>query len=184
MRQNIHDGVHFRKVRSLHCTECNSAIYGLHHIKYLEQVPKICCLEKNILTKKYMVYQSFNNKVAILPKRELTLDLAEKPLWWKLFFSKNYPCRLRVYPCNFIKNGLQLRGFLPLVLLESSFENFGKFCMGLLCNSFTIKVAGLQSIDKFTKNKVFDKDIFQQTFLGLRDVFKTCLGDVLKTSSI
>ena len=32
--------------------------------------------------------------------------------------------------------------------------------MGLLCNSFTNKVAGLQSIDMFTENKMFDKDIF------------------------
>ena len=29
-----------------------------------------------------MVYQGFNNKVGILPKRELTVDLAEKPTWW------------------------------------------------------------------------------------------------------
>ena len=42
--------------------------------------------------------------------------------------------------------------------------------MGLLCNSFTNKVAGLQSIDKFAENKVFDKDTFQQTFVGLQDV--------------
>ena len=42
--------------------------------------------------------------------------------------------------------------------------------MGLLCNSFSNKVAGLQSIDKLTENKVFDKDVFQQTFVGLQDV--------------
>ena len=63
-----------------------------------------------------MVYQGFNNKVAILPKQDLTLDLAEKPPSWNLFSVKS-----RVYPCNFIKNGLQLRGFLPLVLQDSSF---------------------------------------------------------------
>ena len=56
--------------------------------------------------------------------------------------------------------------------------------MGLLCNSFTNKVAGLQSIDKFTKNKVFEKDIFQQTFASFQDIFKACPEDVLKTSSI
>ena len=56
--------------------------------------------------------------------------------------------------------------------------------MGLLCNSFTNKVAGLQSIGKFTENKMFDKDIFQQTFVGLQDVFKTYVEDVLKTSSM
>ena len=54
-----------------------------------------------------MVYQSLNNIVTILPKRELTLDLAEKPPGWKLLFSKS-----KVYPCSFIKNELQLRGFL------------------------------------------------------------------------
>ena len=56
--------------------------------------------------------------------------------------------------------------------------------MGLLCNSFTNKVAGLQSIDKLTENKVFDKYIFQQAFVGLQDVFKTCLEDVMKTLSM
>ena len=47
--------------------------------------------------------------------------------------------------------------------------------MGPFCNSFTNKVAGLRSIDKFTENKMFDKDIFQQTVIDLQDVFKTCL---------
>ena len=56
--------------------------------------------------------------------------------------------------------------------------------MGLLCNSFTNKVVGLKSIEKFTENKIFDKDIFQQTFVGLQDVFQTCLENVLKTLSM
>ena len=56
--------------------------------------------------------------------------------------------------------------------------------MGFLCNSFTNKVAGLQSIDKFTENKMIEKDTFQQIFVGLQDAFKTYLEDVLKTSSI
>ena len=47
--------------------------------------------------------------------------------------------------------------------------------MSFLCNSFTNKVASLQSIEKFTEIKVFGKDIFQQTFVGLQrrleDVF-------------
>ena len=67
-----------------------------------------------------MAYQGFD-KVAILPKRELTLDPAEKPHWWKLF-----PVKSRVYPCNFIENGVQLRGFrhwfykiAPFKILES-----------------------------------------------------------------
>ena len=79
VRKNIYDGVYFRKVKNMHCTECNFAIYGLHDRKSLEQVPKICCLEKNIFTKKSMVYQSFNDNVTILPKRDLKLELAEKP---------------------------------------------------------------------------------------------------------
>ena len=45
----------------------------------MEHVPKTSCLEKHILTKMSMVYHGFNNRVAILPKRELALDLAEKP---------------------------------------------------------------------------------------------------------
>ena len=45
--------------------------------------------------------------------------------------------------------------------------------MEFLCNSFTNKVAGLQYRDNFTENKVFDKDIFQQTFVGLQDILKT-----------
>ena len=49
--------------------------------------------------------------------------------------------------------------------------------MGFLCNSFTNKVAGLQSIDKFTENKMIEKDTFQQTFVGLQDAFKTYLED-------
>ena len=36
-----------------------------------------------------MLNQSFNNNVTTLPKRELTLDLAENPPWWKLLFSKD-----------------------------------------------------------------------------------------------
>ena len=40
--------------------------------------------------------------------------------------------------------------------------------MRFLCNFFINKVAGFQYIDKFTENKVFDKDIFQQTFAGLQ----------------
>ena len=135
MPKNIYDGVYFRKVTNQHCTECNSAIYGLHHRKCLKQVLKTCCLEKNILPKRAIVYQNFNNKVATLPKRGLMLELAEKPPWWKLFSVKS-----RVYPCNFIKNALPLRGFLPLVLQDSSFQIFGKFYMGHRCNSFTNKL--------------------------------------------
>ena len=37
-----------------------------------------------------MLYQDFNNKVAILPKRELTVDFPEKPPWWKIISRKVY----------------------------------------------------------------------------------------------
>ena len=50
----------------------------LPHI-LLEHVPEIRCLKKNILRKKSMVNPQLN-KVAILLKRELTLDLVEKAL--------------------------------------------------------------------------------------------------------
>ena len=42
----------------------------------------------------------FDNKVEILPKRELTVDLAEKHPWWKPTVKS------KVYPWKFIKNGL------------------------------------------------------------------------------
>ena len=45
----------------------------------MEHVPEISCLKKNILRKKSMVCQRLN-KVATLPKRELTLDLVEEAL--------------------------------------------------------------------------------------------------------
>ena len=48
--------------------------------------------------------------------------------------------------------------------------------MRFLCNSFTNEVSGLQSIDKFTKIKVFDKDIFQRAFVGFQDVFNVAIS--------
>ena len=56
--------------------------------------------------------------------------------------------------------------------------------MRFLCNSFTNKVAGLQSIEKFTENKVFDKDMFQQTFVDLQDEDMSCrrLEDVVNVA--
>ena len=54
--------------------------------------------------------------------------------------------------------------------------------MGLLCNSLTNKVAGLQYIGKFTEKKLFEKDIFQQTFAGLQDVYNTCLEDFVNVA--
>ena len=52
-----------------------------------------------------MVYQGFDED-AILLKRKLTLDVAEKTPLWKLFSVKS-----RVCPCIFITNRIQFRGF-------------------------------------------------------------------------
>ena len=79
VQKNICDGVYFSKVTSLSFTVCNSTIQRLYHIYFLEHVPEINCLKKNILRKKSIVYQHLN-KVTILPKRELTLDLLEEAL--------------------------------------------------------------------------------------------------------
>ena len=61
--------------------------------------------------------------------------------------------------------------------------------MSFLCNSFSNKITRLQSIDKFTENNVFDKDISQQTFVDLQDLLKTSsvqqflvFQDIVKTS--
>ena len=76
--KKMYNGVYISKVKSLHCTERNSSTYRLHHKPFLEQVRKINSLGKIVSTKKSMLDKSSNNS-AILPKRELTLDLVEKP---------------------------------------------------------------------------------------------------------
>ena len=81
MRKNIYDGVIYDTLEKLKACIVQSAILLFHHRNFLKQVPKICCVEKNIFTKKSMVYLSFNKKVTILPKRKLMLDFAEKPPW-------------------------------------------------------------------------------------------------------
>ena len=53
-----------------------------------EHVPEISCLEKNILRKRSMVYQRLN-KVGILPKRELTLNLVEEVLKILMYSQEN-----------------------------------------------------------------------------------------------
>ena len=76
LQKNIYDGVYFRKLKNL---IAQMQFCYLWTSLQMEHVPKTSCLEKHILTKMSMVYHGFNNRVAILPKRELTLDLAEKP---------------------------------------------------------------------------------------------------------
>ena len=52
----------------------------------LEHVPEISSFKKNILRKKSIVCQRLN-KVAILPKRKLTLGLDEEAL--KMYLQEN-----------------------------------------------------------------------------------------------
>ena len=78
-----------------------------------------------------MVYQGFN-KHAYLPKSELTLDLAQKPPWWKLFsvnsesifaISLKADSSSMVFPHWFYK-------IAPSKILESFMRNF--FAISLL----------------------------------------------------
>ena len=79
VRKSVSDGVYFSKVTSLHCTDCNSTEDRLCHISFWSMFRRLIVLKKNVLRKKSVVYQRLN-EVAILPKRELTLDLVEKAL--------------------------------------------------------------------------------------------------------
>ena len=70
---------------SLHCTECNSTIYWLCHIDFLEYLPEISCLKRNILREKSVVDEPLN-KLAILLKREPKLDLfKEARRFWCIY---------------------------------------------------------------------------------------------------
>ena len=74
MQKSMSDGVSFSKVTSL--TTYN---FGACTTLILQNVPEISCLKKNILRKTFTAYQRLN-KVTILPKRELALDLVEEAL--------------------------------------------------------------------------------------------------------
>ena len=54
----------------------------------LEHVPEISCLEKNIFRKTSTLYQRLS-EVAILTKRELTLDLVEEALKILMYLQEN-----------------------------------------------------------------------------------------------
>ena len=102
-------GVYFSKVTTLHCTrvtrkeillkvtfiscdydctDSNSTICRLYHIYFLEHIPEISCHKKNIFRKKSTVYQRLN-KVAILPKMKLMLDLVEEALKVLMYLQEN-----------------------------------------------------------------------------------------------
>ena len=53
--------------------------------------------------------------------------------------------------------------------------------MGLLCNSFANKVAGLQSIDKFTENKMFGKIRLLDKIIRIKEIIIIII--ILRTSS-
>ena len=61
---------------------------------------------------------------------------------------------------NFIKKGLRHRGFPIWVHHGNSFSIIGKFSSRYLCETFSDKVAGFQSIGcNFIGNNMFDKNI-------------------------
>ena len=82
---------------------------------------------------------------ALLPKLELTLDLAEEALkihrWWKLFFSKN--AGLEFIPCDFIKSELHHRDYLARVLQGNFFNILENFLRGITVISFKQRVITL-----------------------------------------
>ena len=70
-----------RRFASLQCAECNSTINIMHHWFFC------CSLQNNIMRKKSMMYQLFNEAIwscsanaTILTKTEPTTDLSEKTL--------------------------------------------------------------------------------------------------------
>ena len=82
MRKSIFDGVYFSKITSLHGADCNPTIYQLHYIYILDHIQKL----KIIFGTE--VYQHLN-KVAILRKRELALDLVEEALEILMHLQEN-----------------------------------------------------------------------------------------------
>ena len=69
VQKRISDGVYFSEITSLHCTECDSTIYQLYRIYFLEHVPEISCLKKNILRNKSIVYHRLNKVGNFTKKR-------------------------------------------------------------------------------------------------------------------
>ena len=88
VQKSASDGVYFSKVTRLHCTDCNSTEGRLCHIYFWSMFRRLVVLKKNVFRKKSIMYQRLN-EVAILPKRELTLDLVEKALKIMMNLHKN-----------------------------------------------------------------------------------------------
>ena len=110
-QENVYEGISFRKVTNLQCSNCNFAMKIAHHRYFLEYVPKTSCLKKhfekkNIFRKKTTVDQLLN-KVATLQYTALSLMkkngahvrpacrsaessniFTSKCLWWRLFSLK------------------------------------------------------------------------------------------------
>ena len=56
-QENFYDGVSFSKHTGLHCSDGNFTIKRTQHIFFLENAPKISCLEEN---KKYFFEKNVN----------------------------------------------------------------------------------------------------------------------------
>ena len=103
-QKNVYDRICFCKVASLHCTNYKSTVKRLHHRLFSEYVSKTIWLKKNILLKKYMVYERFD-KIGTLQctgcyftkngvqfrsfwRSVENFDVSTKNFsWWKLLFS-------------------------------------------------------------------------------------------------
>ena len=79
VQKSISYGISFSKVTSLHCTDCSSTIYWLYHIYFWSLFQKLAILKRIFSEIMSMMYQRLN-KIVILPKRKLTLDLVEEAL--------------------------------------------------------------------------------------------------------
>ena len=102
------------------------------------------------MTKKFLVYQGFN-KLAILPKREPKVGLSYKSSWQKLFFGKVYS------PSSAISLKTDSISEVPpywfCKVVRSKILQI--FSLRFLCNFFTNKVAGLQSVFKLSEVILF-----------------------------
>ena len=82
MQKSIFDGVYFSKITSLHCADCNTTIYQFHYIYFLDHIQKLKMIFGTEVCQRL-------NKVAILRKRELALDLVEEALEILMHLQEN-----------------------------------------------------------------------------------------------
>ena len=63
---NFYDGVSFSTVKSLQFSDCYFAIKRIHHIFFLENVPKTSCLQKIVFFEEKSIMDQRLNKAAAL----------------------------------------------------------------------------------------------------------------------